>query len=103
MVTKHRAISELIRMNNRYSLQLIHCSVSTTTAQDELIKQMYEDIARVTNLEHTHYIIVTGDLNAKIWKREPSDTKYIGNFRLGIRNNKEDSRWNFLKMKNFCV
>lgn len=45
-----------------------------------------------------------GDFNAKIGKRQPDDTKYIGNFGLGDRNDRGNILANYLdNEKLFCL
>lgn len=108
-VTKYCKISDrviylVIQINNRYSLQLIHCYAPTSMAQDEQIEQLYEDIAHAKNLENTQYVIVSGDFNAKIGRRQPGDSKYIGYFGLGDRNERGDMLANLLNNeKLFCL
>lgn len=65
---------------------MIHSYAPTSTPQDELIKQLYEDI------------------NAKVGKRQSGDTKYIENFGMGNRNGRGDMLENLLNNeKLFCL
>lgn len=108
-ITKYQAISErviylVIRLSRRYSIQIIHCYAPTSTASDESIQQFYEDITRAKNSENSHYVIITGDFNAKVGKRESNDTKYVGNFGLGHRNDRGGMLVNYLNSeKLFCL
>lgn len=69
-----------------------------------MIEELYEDISRARNLENTHYVIITGDFNAKIGKKQPGDTNYIGNFDLGERNDRGDMLVNFVNNeKLYCM
>lgn len=108
MVIKYGVISDriiylVIEIIKTYSTQLRHCNAPTSTAQQELIEQLYEDIGHVKNLENTHYVIVTRGFNAKIGKRQPSDIKYIRKFEPGCRNDRRDMSANLLEMKNCFV
>ncbi|XP_030753938.1 craniofacial development protein 2-like [Sitophilus oryzae] len=110
LVTKYHSVSNrviylIIRLNQRYSIQLIHCYYApTSSASSELIEKLYEDISRARNLENTHYVIITGDFNGKIGKKQLGDTNYIGNFGLGERNDRGDMLVNFLNNeKLYCM
>ncbi|XP_072395262.1 uncharacterized protein [Diabrotica undecimpunctata] len=63
-VTKFCAVSNrfiylVIALNSRYSLQIIHGYTPTVNSTDE-------DLTTVRNQEKSHFVIITGDFNAKI-------------------------------------
>lgn len=108
-IIKYSAISErviylVLKLNNRYNIQVIHCYAPTSTADEELVEKLYEDITHARNLEKSHYVIITGDFNAKVGKRKLGDSDYIGNFGLGYRNNRGEILTNFINSeKLFCL
>lgn len=108
-VVKYHAISNrviylVLKLNNKYQVQVIHCYAPTSSADDESIEQLYEDITSAKNMEKTYYTIITGDFNAKIGKRHPQDTEYVGNFGLGTRNERGETLTNYLNTeKLFCL
>ncbi|XP_072384397.1 uncharacterized protein [Diabrotica undecimpunctata] len=58
VVTKFQAISNrviylVIKLNRRYSIPIIHCYAPPSSADDEKVEQLYEDITRARNLERT--------------------------------------------------
>ncbi|XP_072397950.1 uncharacterized protein [Diabrotica undecimpunctata] len=90
-VTKFCAVSNgviylVIALNSRYSLQIIHGYAPTGNSTDEETESFYEDLTTARNQEKSHFVIMTGDFNAKIGTKEEGDTQYIGRFGLDNRN-----------------
>lgn len=108
-IMKYSAISDrviylILKLNNRYNLQLIHCYAPTSTADDEVVDELYEDITRARNLERAQFVVVTGDFNAKIGEKQLGDSFYIGNYGLGQRNDRGDTLVNYINAeKLFCL
>ena len=91
-----RVIYIVLRLNTRYRLQIIHVYAPTNAAEDENVEQVYEDIRTARQKENAHFLLVTGDFNAKIGNKTLDDTEYIGNYGLGVRNSRGEMLANFL-------
>ncbi|XP_072380812.1 uncharacterized protein [Diabrotica undecimpunctata] len=73
-VTKFCAVSNrviylAIALNSRYSLQIIHGYAPTGNSTDEEAESFYEDLTTARNQEKSHFVIITGDFNAKNWNK----------------------------------
>lgn len=58
-----------MKLNTPYSLQIINVYTSTSTAEDNELRKIYEDISETKRREKTHYVLLLGDFNAKIRKK----------------------------------
>lgn len=109
LVTKYHAVSNrviyiMIKISNRYTLQIIHGYAPTSSAEDEEADQFYEDITNARKLEKAYYTVITGDFNAKIGRKKDGDTEHTGNFGLGERNSRGEMLLNFLRNENlYCL
>ncbi|EFN65839.1 Craniofacial development protein 2, partial [Camponotus floridanus] len=108
LVTKLKAVSDrvayvLLRLNQRYILQIIQAYAPTSTAQDEDIERFYEDLIEARSTEKAHFTIMMGDFNAKIGRQTMADTN-IGMFGLGTRNNRGQTLIDFLGREGmYCM
>ncbi|KAK4873278.1 hypothetical protein RN001_015307 [Aquatica leii] len=53
-----RVIYIIIRLNNRYNMQIINVYAPTSSSENEKLEQVYKDIATVKQREKTHLSIV---------------------------------------------
>jgi len=108
-VTKYCAISSrviyiILKLNHRYDMQIINIYAPTSSANDEEVNQVYEDVTKARSMERASFTIVTGDFNAKIGKKEPDDPKYVGDYGLGERNNRGKRLVKFLSEESlYCL
>jgi len=76
----------------------------TSTAPDEEIEQLYEDISTALRSESTYFKIITGDFNAKLGITRDARGQRLGRFGTGTRNTRGDALINFLQSENlFCM
>jgi len=90
LITKMKAVSDrivyaLLRLTQRYSLQVIQAYAPTSTSQIEDIERFYEDLIEARASEKAHFTVIMGDFNAKIGGRTRVDATNVGGFGLGIR------------------
>ena len=108
-ITKYCAISNRVmyivcRLNKRYSLQMIHGYAPTANSEEEEAETFYEDLITARRQEKAQFVIITGDFNAKIGKKEQGDTQYIGHFGLGDRNERGEMLYRYINNENlFCL
>jgi len=57
----------LLRLNRRYSLQVIQAYTPTSTSQIEDIERFYEDFIEARKSEKLHFTIIISDFNAKCY------------------------------------
>ncbi|XP_011167521.2 craniofacial development protein 2-like [Solenopsis invicta] len=108
LVTKTKAVLDriiyaLLRLNQRYSLQIIQ-AYAPASAQNEDIEQFYENLMEARVSEKAHFVIIIGDFNAKIGQRTPIDTAGVGRFGLGTRNSRGQMLVDFLSGEGmYCM
>ena len=70
---------------------MISAYAPTSTAEDEKVAQVYDDIERAMADSHSKYRIITGDFYAKIGtKTKEEDFKSMEAFGIGERNERGD-------------
>lgn len=89
-VTKFKAKSDriiytVLKINKRYTMQIIQAYAPTSNSEDEEAEEFYEDLSTTIKDEKSHYKLVMGDWNAKIGEKTEDDTEHIGKFGLGTR------------------
>lgn len=99
-----RIISMTLKVNRRYTMQIIHTYAPTSASEDTEVEQMYEDIANARKSTKAKFVVCTGDFNAKIGQRLKEDPENVGNFGLGKRNTRGEMLLNFLTQENlYCL
>lgn len=71
LVTKTHAISErviyiIVKLNQRYTLQVIQIYALTSAADDKEIEQLYKNVSAARRAKKTKFTVVMGNFNAKI-------------------------------------
>ncbi|XP_069980153.1 craniofacial development protein 2-like [Penaeus vannamei] len=79
-----RVASVTIKLNNRYSLQIVQVYTPTCSHSDEEIVSFYEDVHLASKRVKPYFTIIMGDCNAKIGKKT-GDTIVV-NHDMGTRN-----------------
>lgn len=109
LITKTRAISDrviyvMLKLNSRYSIQIIQAYAPTSASADEDTEQFYEDLTTAKISEKAKFTIMMGDFNAKIGPKTPADSPSIGAFGLGARNPRGQTMIDFLNRKKmYCL
>ena len=75
-----------MKVNSRYSIQIIQIYAPTTSHEDEEVEELYEEISKAMDKDKSHYKIIMGDFNAKVGKHQQGDGKTTGTHGLGERN-----------------
>ncbi|XP_029166729.1 craniofacial development protein 2-like [Nylanderia fulva] len=109
LVTKTRATSErviyiVMKLNQRYTIQVIQVYAPTTTAEDKEIEHLYEDVSTARRAEKAKFTVVMEDFNAKMGPRTTEDLQIIGPYGLGVRNSRDQMLLDYLGSENlFCM
>ena len=109
LVTKTCAISNrviyvMMRINKRYSLQVVQIYAPTSSAKDEDVEKLYEDVSKARKAEKSNLTVIMGDFNAKVGQKSTTDLNYIGSFGLGRRNERGQMFADFLHSEGlFCM
>lgn len=74
----YKYIHNVLKVSERYSIQIIKIYASRSTASDEDFEELYEDISRATTLEKS---------------------KYIGNFGVSLINERGKRLTNYLNQE----
>lgn len=99
-----RVICMVLRLNKRYTVQLIHGYAPTSGSDDEEMEAFLENISRALELEKSHYRIISGDFNAKVGQKQATDPDNIGSFGLGARNQRGEVLVSYLSRENlYCL
>lgn len=100
----NRVIYMILKLNRRYSIQFIHGYAPTSQADDEEVETFLEDLSKAMTSQKTHYKIISGDFNGKIGQKSTTDADNVGNFGVGIRNQRGDMLVNYLNKENlYCL
>ena len=62
----NRVIKMEINLQGKDSVTVINAYAPTSSAEDEKVEQIYDDIERTTDDSDSKYKTITGDFNAKI-------------------------------------
>ena len=89
-VTSFKSVSDrlaqlTIRINGKYHLNIIQAYLSTSSHDDQEVKNVYEDIGNLIINSEAHYNVIMGDFNAKVGLGNPAKS-CIGHYGLGARN-----------------
>ena len=81
-----------IDLQGKDSVTVINAYAPTSSAEDEKVKQFYDDIERaMADSDSKYKLIITGDFNAKIGtETKEEDFKSMGAFGIGERNERGD-------------
>ncbi|XP_046856000.1 craniofacial development protein 2-like [Xenia sp. Carnegie-2017] len=81
-----RAASITVKINSRYSLQVIQIYAPTSSHDDVEVEELYEEVTSAMDRRQSHCHGVMGDFNAKIGRHQQSDGATTGMHGLGGRN-----------------
>ena len=86
----------VIRITDRYRLQVIQVYAPTSTHPVDEVDAMYEDIAKAMSRTNTYHTVVMGDFNAKVGVQEYGESR-VGEFGHGCRDHRGQMLVNFLE------
>ena len=94
-VIEYRSSSErvamvVLQLKSMYRVKIVQVYAPTSTYDDEVIEDMYEEINKLFDSVPTKYTMVLGDLNAKIGMRKKGESAIMGKYGIGIRNERGD-------------
>ena len=93
-----------INLQGKHSVTVINAYAPTSSAEDEKMEQIYDDIERAMADSDSKYKIITGDFNAKFGtKTKEEDFKSIGAFGIGERNERGDHLTEFAEEHNLII
>ena len=68
----------VLQLNSMYRVKIVHVYAPTSTYDDEVIEDMYEEINKLLDSVTTKYTMVLGDFNAKIGMRKKGESVIMG-------------------------
>jgi hypothetical protein len=84
-----------LKLNKKYSINIIQVYAPTTSHEDEEVDKLYEEINRLMKTSKVHYNLVIGDFNAKVGLKKDGEESVMGNFGSGDRNDRGDKLIDF--------
>lgn len=93
----------MLQLNSRpVDINLIQVYAPTSVSDEEEIEKFYDTIKSVTDkIKKKDITIIMGDLNAKVGQGR--EDKVVGDFGLGIRNERGDRFVEFCRDNNLCI
>lgn len=93
----------VIQINSKpVKLNIVQVYAPTTGSPDDEIEQFYEELNKVIKqLKSKDITIIMGDMNAKVGKG--TDGRTVGEFGLGVRNDRGTLFVDFCKEKKLCI
>ena len=98
--TSNRVASVTIRISKRYKIRIIQVYAPTSVSSQEELEEFYDDLQTEMRYKKTHYLVIMGDFNAKVGKR---DEDCVGSFGYGVRNDRGDDLINFATAHAFKI
>ncbi|KAI5706767.1 hypothetical protein M8J75_011119 [Diaphorina citri] len=78
----------VLKLNERYKIQIVQAYAPTSTYSDEDVETFYEELKEMYEKgADCHFKLVMGDFNAKIGKHKDGDA-VVGKFGVGERNDR---------------
>lgn len=91
-----------IKINKRYTLQIVQVYAPTSAYKDDVIEAFYEEVTDLHENSNAHYKIVMGDFNAQVGMKQQGD-QMVGEFGIGSRNSRGDRLVEFAEAKLLYV
>lgn len=89
---------------DKNTLGIVQCYAPTTTYTDADVLKFYNDVSTaIENLKKCTWLIVMGDMNAKIGVPSANETDVIGEYGIGIRNDRGSMLINFARSHQLFV
>lgn len=98
-----RVVSITVKINKRYSMQIVQVYAPTTSYDDDEVEEFYEEVTKALESNKSHYKFIIGDFNAKIGKHQQSDGKTTGSHGLGERNERGERLIQFATSRKFNI
>ncbi|XP_041980242.1 craniofacial development protein 2-like [Aricia agestis] len=93
----------VLRLTDRYSLNIVQVYAPTSTHSDDQMETMYEDVSKVLNTTpKTHFNVVMGDFNSKVGVRASGES-CLGQHGVGIRNRRGQMLVNFFEKEGLFL
>lgn len=94
-ITTYKGISDrvayiILRLNRKTTLKIIQVYAPTTKHDDEIVDSFYEDITTAIMESTTNYVIVMGEFNSKLGKKQQGENK-VGNYGYDRQNERGNS------------
>lgn len=97
-----RLIRLVLRLNERYTIQIIQAYAPTQSYSDEEVEDFYEELQNLKERGKAHFQMVMGDFNARIGSRVQDDTA-VGKFGYGDRDERGDRLVAFAERNNLVI
>jgi len=93
----------VLQLNSMYRVKIVQVYAPTSTYDDEVIEDMYEEINKLLDSVPTKYTMVLGDFNAKIGMRMKGESAIMGKYGIGIRNERGDRLIEFAASRQLYI
>ncbi|MEE4247402.1 MAG: reverse transcriptase domain-containing protein [Kangiellaceae bacterium] len=98
-----RVVSLTLKINKKYPMQVMQVYAPTSSHDSEEIEELYDEIEKEMRKNKSHYKIIMGDFNAKVGAHHQSDGTRVGNFGLGVRNERGTRLVQFATAQNLRI
>ena len=97
-----RVCKLILRINKRYSVQIIQVYAPTAASSEEEIENFYQSLGSDHDKEAHYYKVIMGDFNARVGLKEANDT-VTGKHGLGQRNERGHRLVEFAECTNMYI
>ena len=97
-----RICKVVLKINERYSVQVIQVYAPTAASSEEEIENFYQTLGTEHDKETHYYKVIMGDFNARVGQREADDT-VAGQYGLGQRNERGHRLVEFAECTNMYI
>ncbi|CAF4797206.1 unnamed protein product [Pieris macdunnoughi] len=100
----YEAVSDRKLKASPVNLNLIQAYAPTSEALPLVLESFYQDLqATIAKIPNRELLIIMGDFNAKIGANSAQYSKSVGNFGLGVRNERGERSMQFADENNMVV
>src|SRR5271163_1116329 len=93
----------VVKINSKYTIKVIQVYAPTSTYDDEIVEEMYDEINTLMDSVKTHYTMVIGDFNAKIGTRKTGEDNIMGISGIGERNERGERLIEFATSRKLYI
>src|SRR5271163_2190989 len=93
----------VVKINSKYTIKVIQVYAPTSTYDDEIVEEMYDEINTLMDAVKTHCTMVIGDFNAKIGSRKTGEDNIMGISGIGERNERGERLIEFATSRKLYI
>ena len=93
-----------VSINKKYNVNIIQVYAPTSSHEDEEIEEFYESIElALKDCHKKDFLIIMGDFNAKVGRKEDGDNETVGMYGMGNRNDRGERLIQFARSRNLVI